>query len=324
MMFKNPNSKRENHFRKIYDNDLFKNILKHKDKLPHFPFLVDIELTNHCNLKCIFCGQQAMTRDKGFISEQILKKVVDECSNYNTPIRFIRWGEPFLHPRIIDFCRYVKSKGIPLHITNNGLKLKEKEMKSLINLKVDSIIFSFQGATKKQYELMRNNKMYDVLKLNILKFVKLRGNKEYPFIHISSTMTDETEEEINDFVNYWGNIVDSVGIGKTNLSRLSYHQIKSLETINKLKILQKQETIKKFYRPCTEVYQKLSVDWNGKVSCCCGDYDNFLVVGNVNKTTLFDIWNNSTRLKLFRKMLDENLHKSLNLCSTCYHAYEEF
>lgn len=324
MMYRNPNSKRENPFRKIYDNELFKNILQHKDELPNFPFIVDVELTNCCNLKCIFCGQQAMTRKKGFISEQVLKKVVDECSNYNTPLRFIRWGEPFLHPKIIDFCRYVKSRGISLHITNNGLKLKESDMKSLIELKVDSIIFSFQGATKKQYEVMRNNNMYDKLKLNILKFVELRGDKEKPFIHISSTMTDETEKEINNFVSYWGNIVDSVGIGKTNLSRLTYHQIKSFEIIDKLNVLRKQETIRKIYRPCTEVYQKLSIDWDGKISCCCGDYDNFLTVGDINKSTIFDVWNNSVELKLFRGLLDKNLHKSLNLCSTCYHAYEEF
>jgi len=324
MMYKNPNSRKENPFRKIYDNEEFKTVLQHKDKLPKFPYLIDVELTNQCNLKCIFCGQQAMTRHKGFMSEEILKKVVDECAQYNTPIRFIRWGEPFLHLKIIDFCEYIKSKGLLLHITNNGLAVKESDMKSLIELEVDSITFSFQGATKEQYELMRNNHRYDELKTNILKMVKLRGGKKKPFIHISSTMTNETEEEIKTFVNYWGHIVDSVGIGKTNLSRLSAHQIKSFETIGKLEFLRKQETIKKYYRPCIEVYQKLSVDWDGKVSCCCGDFDNFLTVGNLHQSSLYDIWNRSRELKIFRELLDKNMHKCLTLCSTCYHTYEEF
>ncbi len=245
MMFKNPNSKRENPFRKIYDSEEFKTVLQHKDKLPEFPFLVDVELTNHCILNCIFCGQQAMTRHKGFISKEILTKVADECSRYNTPIRFIRWGEPFLHPQIIDFCKYIKSKGLLLHITNNGLAIKESQMKAVIELGVDSMIFSFQGATKKQYELMRNNHRYDELKAKVLKMVELRGDREKPFIHISSTMTDETNKQIKKFVDYWGHIVDSVGVGKTNLSRISALQIKSFETIGKLNTLKKQETIKK-------------------------------------------------------------------------------
>ena len=325
MIFKNPNSKRENPFRKTYDNEEFKTILQRKDKLPQFPFLVDVELTNHCNLKCIFCGQQVMTRDKGFISEEILKRVTDECSKYNTPIRFIRWGEPFLHPKIIDFCKYIKSKGLLLHITNNGLAIKESQMKALIKLEVDSIIFSFQGATKKQYELMRNNHRYDELKAKVLKMVELRGNKEKPFIHISSTMTNETKKEIDAFIDYWGHIVDSVGIGKTNLSRVSALQVKSFETIGKLDVLKKQETIKKHYSPCTEVYQKLSVDWDGKVTCCCEDFDNFLTVGDLTtQSTLFDIWNNSKELKIFRELLDKKMHKCLTHCSMCYHTYEEF
>lgn len=324
MMFKNPNSKRENPFRNIYDNEEFKTILQHKGNLVEFPFLVDVELTNYCNLKCIFCGQQAMKRNKGFMSKEILNKIVDECFKYKTPIRFIRWGEPFLHPNIIGFLKYIKSKKILAHVTTNGLAMKEGDMRTLVEIGLDSLIFSFQGATKEQYEIMRNNHRYDELKANILKMIEMRGDRPKPFIHISSTMTNESEKEIDKFVKYWGNIVDSIGIGKTNLSRLSSNQINSFETIDKLEYLKKQETIKKYYRPCAEVYQKLSVDWNGKVSCCCADYNNFMTVGDINNSTLYDIWNTSRKLKTFRNMLDKGMHKSLTLCSTCYHIYEEF
>jgi len=322
MIYKNPNSTRTNIFRKIYDSEDFKNILKNKNQ--EFPFLIDIEVTNHCNLKCIFCGQQTMKREKGFIDETIFKKVIDECEIHKTPIRLIRWGEPFLHEKIIDFCEYAKNKNIPIHITTNGLIIDEEQMKKIVELEVDSIVFSFQGATKEQYELMRNNKFHDKLKENILKLVELRGEKLKPYIHISTTITNETEEQIKSFKNNWGNIVDSVDIGKTNLSFLSANQIKSFELINKLDWLKKQETIKKAYRPCTEVYQKLSVNWDVKVTCCCGDFDNFLIVGDINNSTLKEIWDNSESLKAFRKLLDMKKHKSLSLCKNCYLPYDEF
>ncbi len=321
MIFNNPYSNRENPFRSIYDSDRFKTVLQNKDELCKFPFLVDIELTNHCNLKCSFCGQLTMERERGFISEGIFQKIIDECSLYNAPVRLIRWGEPFLHEKIIDFCKYTKTKGVPLHITNNGLVIKESDMKALIDIGVDSLIFSFQGTTKEQYEIMRNNKLYDKLKSNILKLIEMRGNKPKPFIHISSTVTDESETEIEAFVDFWGHNVDSVGIGKTNLSRIQDNKIKSTETVDKIKTLRQQETIKKEYRPCTEVYQKLSVNWDGKVTCCCGDYDDFLIVGNISDDTLYNIWNNSSELKVFRELLDNMLHRSLTLCSTCYLAY---
>jgi len=325
MLVKNPNSKRENAFRSIYDDVGFQLVCQRKDNLPNFPYIVDVELTNHCNLKCIFCaGQNAMTREKGFISEKLLMKAVDECSLFNTPIRFIRWGEPFLHPKIISFIEYVKSRGLLLHITNNGQIMKENHMKALVEHKVDSIIFSFQGATKDRYELMRNNENYNILCKNILKLIDIRGDKEKPFIQISCTMTDESKEEIKDFVNYWQNIVDFIGIGKTNLSRLHALKPELFIASNGLMNLINKETIKKAYRPCDEVYQKLSVDWDGKVTCCCDDFDNFLTIGDLNKSTIFDIWNNNRKLNIFRELLDDNMQRSLSLCNTCYHTYEEF
>lgn len=324
MLYINKNSPRKNAFRDVYDNENFKKVLVNRKTPAAFPFLVDIELTNVCNNQCIFCGQQTMTREKGFMSEEIFKKAVDECAEHNTSIRFIRWGEPFLHPKIIDYCRYIKEKGLMLHITNNGLAIKTEDMQALIDLEVDSIIFSFQGATKQEYEKMRNNKLYDLLVERISEFVKIRGERAKPFLHISTTVTSESPSEIESFVERWLKIADSAGVGRTNLSKLSVDQIKSMEVLGKLELLKKQETIAKKYVPCTEVYQKLSVDWDGKVACCCGDYDNYLTVGDIKHDTLYNVWHNSEELKAIRTLLDKGRHKCLTLCSRCYHFYDEF
>lgn len=302
-----------NPFNEIYQSNKFRGVLAHRDKPTDFPQMIDIELTNHCNLKCLFCGQQDMTRDKGFITKELMQKVVNECKEHNTPIRLIRWGEPLLHPEVIDLCRTVKYAGLPLHITTNGILLTENKMFKLLEMRLDSIIFSFQGATKEGYEKMRNNNQYDLLKENILKFVEMRGTADKPYIKITSTMTDETEEEIQTFKDYWGKIVDEVMIGKTNLNRVKVDER-----------LKEKETVVKCHRPCTEVYQKLSMDWDGKVSACCSDWDNFLTVGDVSKTSLKDIWDNSEELKHIRGLLDKMRHKSLTICSVCYHTYQEF
>jgi len=324
-MYKNnTNSKRGNIFRKIYQSEDFKDALKHRAAPAPFPFMIDIEVTNHCNLSCNCCAQQIMTRKKGFMEWELFRKIIDECALHNTPIRLIRFGEPFLHKDILKYCSYAKERGLPVHITNNGLIITEEHMKALVDIGIDSIIFSFQGASKERYEIMRNNHCYDRLASNIVRMVELRGTRPRPYIHVSSTMTDESHEEVDDFVNCWSAIVDSVGTGKTNLTFLSENQLKSLKSVSKIKALRESETIKKIYSPCTEVYQKLSVDWDGKVTCCCGDYDNFMVVGDILVSSLYDIWNSSRALKKFRSMLDANMHGSLPLCKKCYHTYEDF
>lgn len=322
MLTHNPYSKRENPFRTIYDNENFASVLQNKHRLPDFPFLVDIELTNHCNLACIMCPRHAMKRDKGFMSEEIFRKIIDECAKYKTPIRFIRFGEPFLHPNIIGFCQYAKSKKLMLHITNNGLAIEERHMHALVDLAVDSVIFSFQGTTKERYQSIRNNRLYDKLTNAIKRLVQIRGDREKPFIHVSTTVLDDSEAEISQFVEYWAHTVDSVGVGKTLLYTIRVDDIDP-SLARKISELRKTETIKKVYEPCTEVFQKLSLDWDGKISCCCGDFDQLLTVGDIRESTLSHVWNYSRRLAIYREKLGAGLHKSLSLCSNCYPTYEE-
>ncbi len=150
IFFRNISSGRVNPFRRIYDDEGFRGVLKNKKRIRPFPYLVDIELTNICNLKCIFCGQQVMKRPRGFMSKKVFEKIIGECKQFRSPVRFIRWGEPFLHPKIIEFARLAKCEELPVHITTNGLVITEGQMKEMVNIGVDSLIFSFQGATKKE------------------------------------------------------------------------------------------------------------------------------------------------------------------------------
>ena len=113
--------------------------------------------------------------------------------------------------------------------------------------------------------------------------------------------------------------VDSTQVGNTNLSRISTEQMKVPDEIkNMFSELKKNESVKKVYRRCSEVYEKLSINWDGSVSACCGDYDNLMVVGNLNESAVRDIFQNSQELKQYRKMLDENKHELLPLCKTCF------
>ena len=323
MDFINPDSKRKNAFRDVYDHDRYVNAVAFKDNPPPFPLLVDVELTNHCNLRCFFCGQVAMTRKRGYISEAHFKKVIDECAEHGAAVRLIRWGEPFLHERIVEFCRYIKNKGNLVHVTTNGIPIEEDQMNHMVDMELDSIKFSFQGATKAQYQEMRNSEEYDKLHDNILKFIKIRGDGKKPYFHISSTMTNETEEEIEKFVKYWSHIVDSVGVGMTNLSAFSPERIKSAKLRRQFENLKRRETLKKEYRPCGEVYRKLSVDWDGKISACCSDFDNELTVGHIEKSSMEEVWENSMILRSIRTLLDHGQHRALKRCSTCYQYYEE-
>ena len=204
-------------------------------------------------------------------------------------------------------------------MNTNGSLLNENEISKLLEIKLDSLKFSFQGTNEKTYSEMRYGQSYSKLVDTVKLFHKLRGNRPYPYLHITTTITYETPEMIKAFTDELSPFVDSIGIGHTNLTHISSEQTKlPAEAKILLDDLKNQQTISKEYRRCNEVYDKLSINWDGSVTCCCGDYDNYMIVGNLNESSLQEIWQNSQQLKYYRLMLSEFRHNELPLCKTCY------
>jgi MoaA/NifB/PqqE/SkfB family radical SAM enzyme len=88
-------------FEKVYNLHEYNH--PHELDLPKKPYIIDIELTNNCNLSCIFCDRQTMKREKGYMDIGVFKKLADEASKMGViGFRFIRWGEHYLHPGIFD------------------------------------------------------------------------------------------------------------------------------------------------------------------------------------------------------------------------------
>lgn len=313
--------KRINSFKNVYElcdsgDSIYKN-----NKLPKFPRYIDVELTNYCNYKCLMCpvGTGIMKRDQGFMSDEIYNKIIDQIKEYKTPIRFIRWGEPTLHKNFIEYIEKAKKVGIKCHFNTNGTLLTEEDIKKLINLKLDSIKFSFQGVDEKSYLEMRSSDYFYKLLNKIKLFYKIRGNREYPYIHVATTITYETKNQVEKFKKYIQDYCDLVTIGRTKLEHINVDKINLDENKrNTLIKLKSQESIvKKHPNCCPEVFDKLSINWNADVTACCGDYDNKMIIGSLNKNSLLEIWN-LPKMKAFREILSQKQYSKLELCKTCY------
>lgn len=288
------------------------------ENLPDYPLLLDLELTNLCNMRCLFCGTLAQTRDKGYMTEDVFNRILEEATLNKIHLRFIRWGEPLLHKDIIKWLKLAVGKGLYTHITTNGSLLNKEISSQLVDIELDSIKISFQGANEEGYSVMRNNKMYSKVVANLKMLHKIRGERKKPFMEISSSMTDETDEEIDAFRSMMGKYTDKVVIGKTNMNRYEELNMELKgEELKRFRKLVKIQTVRKLHKECPEVFDKLSVNFDGTVSACCGDYNNLMIVGDIKKQTLGDIWK-SEKMKMYRRMLANKEHRKLPLCKTCY------
>lgn len=253
------------------------------------------------------------------MAENIYSQIINEIAPYKTALRFSRWGEPTLHKKFYEYMTIAKNNGIMCHLNTNGSLLNSEGINRLLDLKLDSIKFSFQGTDEKTYGEMRYgqsfNKLYETVKL----FYELRGNLPYPYMHASTTITYETPEMVVAFKEKLSPYCDLVTVGHTMLSHISAEMTNLPKEAKKLlRILKEKESIEKVYKLCNEIYDKLSINWDGTVSACCVDYDNFMIVGDLNESSLQDIWKNSEKLKEYREMLNENRHAEMSLCKHCY------
>ena len=77
-----------------------------RDRSPILPEIVQIESTNICNAKCVFCPRDDMHRRQGVMSVPLFKKVVDECAALNiTHVRMHNYGEAFIDRRLVEKVR---------------------------------------------------------------------------------------------------------------------------------------------------------------------------------------------------------------------------
>jgi len=180
-----------------------------------------------------------------------------------------------MHPQIVKFFKTAKDEGHLIHLNTNGQLLDKVSITELINTGLDSIKFSFQGVDEKSYQEMRQGSSFVKLVEKIKITHKIRGDKTLPYIHISTTTTYESEEAVKKFKEKFGLYCDLVTAGKTKLEHVEIEKTKLTKeqkgVLSELKT--KESMIEERLKICPEVFGKLSIDWDGKITACCSDYN---------------------------------------------------
>jgi radical SAM protein with 4Fe4S-binding SPASM domain len=249
------------------------NIDKYND-LPEFPDVIDIELTNTCNLKCPMCptGRRELTRKRGFMSWEVYLKIMKELKNTGTPIRMVRWGEPMLNKEFWTFLATAGYYDIPVHLNTNGYFLDESCLELFELFKLASIKISIHE---------ESNKVMDTVKL--LKKMK----NTYTSVSVTS---DEDGHDI------W-----EAASANAKFKYRTYWPGKEYPRLPN----------------CPEVFNKLSINWDGTISACCADYDNAMLIGDIRDNTIKEIWQ-GVPMNAYRDIIAQDKHWTLPVCRECF------
>lgn len=125
------------------------------------PEQVVVDLTNHCNQKCIGCWLYSPLLKnkpeakvlKRQLSFESARRLIDELAELGTKrIRFTGGGEPFLHPEIMKLIAQAKAKGLICCVTTNFTLLNNEMIKDLIQLKLDELAISLWASNQNTYQ----------------------------------------------------------------------------------------------------------------------------------------------------------------------------
>jgi radical SAM protein with 4Fe4S-binding SPASM domain len=312
--------KREHPLKKFYEVIDRGDINYKINNIPDFPSIIEFEVTNHCNFHCLMCktGVGTSIRKRGFMDSETYNVIISELEDKECAIKFVGQGEPLLNPNFIDFAKMAKEKNLVCHLTTNASLMNEEIMQQLIDIKFDSIKFSFQGINKEGFKLLRQKDYFDELMDKIELLYRKRDNNEYPFITICTSVTNESEEDIIKFIDKVQSICDKVEVGKTTLEYIELDKICDEKTREEIKKLQEMQSLNKVrYKCCNQVFDVITVRWNGDVSSCCGDNDGIMTLGNVHDNKINECWN-SEKQNFYRNILKDNRYEELELCKHCY------
>ena len=110
-----------------------------------------LEITNICNLNCLFCPKT--DREKAHLTIEEFNTLTDKLRGEINFLYFHLMGEPLLHPRLTDFIAIAREKGFVPIITTNGTLLSKAHNLTETGLhKIQISLHSQEGNAKENLE----------------------------------------------------------------------------------------------------------------------------------------------------------------------------
>lgn len=245
------------------------------------PLHVDIEVTSACNLRCAMCERNKMRRSVGFMEYEFFRSIIDQCVSSGVySIKLEGWGESLLHKDIFKMIEYAKKKDRYVMFNTNTTLVAEPVIRKLIASGLDAITLSVESADKQVYETIRRGADRDKTIDNLDTFVGLKPLGERPLIRLQILQMKKNIGYVANLAERYKEKVDFISM--TNVTSASGDPDILKESLIDYTALTKN--------PCSQLWQRLVIFWNGDVTVCCADYDGVLKIGRIQESTIKELW----------------------------------
>jgi len=194
---------------------------------------------------------------------------------------------------------YAKKKGIlDIYFNTNAMLLSENMSCSLIGAELTRISISIEGTDPLAFEQERRGAKFDTIMFNIDKLIELREKKncKHPKVRIQTVRLPNLD--LNNYKKFWESHCDEVAV------------IDYKDAVNR------DKTLINDYWACPQLWQRMTIEWNGAIMPCNNDDFRLLSSGNVENKSVFECWHNSI-VQDARKMHQAGKSHLISACNGC-------
>jgi MoaA/NifB/PqqE/SkfB family radical SAM enzyme len=295
---------RHSTFKKIYNffRVRFELLLK-KEIVKGYPYILQIEPINICQLKCPSCptGLGTNPDPKGSMSLNDFERIIDQVKDYLYEVVLFGFGESLLNKEIYDMIRYAAANNIRTVLSSNLCDLKEGDIDKLVTSGLELLVVSLDGITQQTYQKYRVMGNVEEVKENIEAIMRKKREKQtpYPVVQVQYILMDHNHHETQQALEYSLSaeveefVVKEVGpryVPRTGANAPLAEM--ALRLKNQLKF-------------CTKLWTEAYIGWNGIVRPCCLTFDGSM--GNIFSEDFKKIWNNNYYVESRRIFCNENM-----------------
>lgn len=261
------------------------------------PWIVNIELTNACNLACVFCDHPAFTAT-GMKFREMRNEILEaalECYRGHTlhELGLVGLGEPTLAKRLPEYLARIDARADGferISINSNLVSLTEKVAATLLASSINAYTFSLNASDRETYRRMMGRDRFDRALAHLNGFLAMRkaGGRD---VAVSVQLFDSPRndvEALRPLVPLWDDVqcftrsVYSKPVVREDTPLLRLHRPRAPDRY-----------------PCWDIYTRLYVDVDGNVYPCtigndCHRADSRLCLGNLANELLPVIFNGET------------------------------
>jgi radical SAM protein with 4Fe4S-binding SPASM domain len=238
------------------------------------------------------------------MSMNLWKKMVDEASakSPDSTIWPAIMGESLVAGDLfIEMLEYAREKGTKIVWNSNAVLLNDRWLKKILDLELKEIILGVDAATEATYDKIRCGGDYKRVVDNACKL--LENNKGKTRITVQFIEQGLNSGEMESFKQFW-------------LSKGAVVKIRPKlgwgDAVQTPKLILGQEERK---GPCPWLIRTVSIHYNGVVVQCDADWDQKYAVGDLEKSTLEEIWQGELAL---RRMRHRNMDFDFEPCKHCH------